>query len=361
MNETITTREQKQRKRIEIPRLAVSKRFGMYKDEEKKTVRDADVKKNATIEALINAWSKFYSVWKCGCLVPYLDYEYAQSLIRGIEYTVRDVHDFSYILAALPKQDHHGSAGQFLSALINNGKESNYLICTEAFGKKIDDIGHMNEKQIIVQGNGGNSAGFRMKSGELIIEGDAEAQIGRMMSGGTIVVKKFADWRIGEEMSGGTIRIEGAYESELWHGIPVTNIGREPKEVGYKMKGGRILISAGVEDYAGSHMEGGELIIKERAGARLGLGMLGGSIHVMGNAGLGIGHNMEGGSITVEGGIGPTGPLFGIGLYERLKSVGDGMKGGEIHINGEWNYNWFIPGDVIHGKIYHKGKLIVDK
>jgi len=55
-----------------------------------------------------------------------------------------------------------------------------------------------------------------------------------------------------------------------------------------------------------------------------------------------VGLNMRGGQIIVRG---------------NAPTVGCGMTGGEIHIDGDIAK----VGDVIHGKIYHKGVLIVGK
>jgi len=52
---------------------------------------------------------------------------------------------------------------------------------------------------------------------------------------------------------------------------------------------------------------------------------------------------MEGGEVKLHGDV--------------LAIVGSDMEGGEIHVEGEIG----SIGDVIHGKIFHKGKLIVDK
>jgi formylmethanofuran dehydrogenase subunit C len=56
-----------------------------------------------------------------------------------------------------------------------------------------------------------------------------------------------------------------------------------------------------------------------------------------------LGKNMQGGKITISGFAG----------YE----VGHYMKGGEIHIQGDYGSLGYIE----KGRIYHRGKLIVDK
>jgi formylmethanofuran dehydrogenase subunit C len=41
------------------------------------------------------------------------------------------------------------------------------------------------------------------------------------------------------------------------------------------------------------------------------------------------------------------------------RNIGYGMSGGEIHLNGDYDY---IPQkEIIKGRIFHKGRLIVDK
>ena len=42
---------------------------------------------------------------------------------------------------------------------------------------------------------------------------------------------------------------------------------------------------------------------------------------------------------------------------DAIGLVGENMNGGEVHIDGDIG----PIGNIIHGKIYHKGKLIVDK
>jgi hypothetical protein len=67
------------------------------------------------------------------------------------------------------------------------------------------------------------------------------------------------------------------------------------------------------------------------------------NIAVEGDLGDNIGKGMKGGTITIEGNCG--------------NYAGSGMQGGEIHIHGEIR----LVGTVIHGKIQHQGKVLVNK
>ena len=73
--------------------------------------------------------------------------------------------------------------------------------------------------------------------------------------------------------------------------------------------------------------------------------MKGGSITVNGNAKMQCGNFMKGGTIFLNGDA-------------RDIMIGNFMEGGEIHINGDYES---ISDEFEHGKIFHKGKLIVDK
>ena len=65
------------------------------------------------------------------------------------------------------------------------------------------------------------------------------------------------------------------------------------------------------------------------------------TVTVMGDL-IAAGDGMDGGKIIVNGDVGV---------------VGEGMTNGEIHIEGEYGGG----GNVVSGRIYHKGELVVDK
>jgi hypothetical protein len=133
-------------------------------------------------------------------------------------------------------------------------------------------------------------------------------------------------WFLGDNMSEGRIHVRQA----------------KIRDMGGLLAGGSIIIEGDAEESIGFGMQGGTIIIEgnviaNRNGVRVdfdelradhagvGFGMSDGTIIIKGDAGEHIGHEMEGGGIYLEGGY---------------VSISDKIFG---------------------GKIYHKGKLIVDK
>ncbi|MDD5171991.1 MAG: hypothetical protein PHF60_03055 [Candidatus ainarchaeum sp.] len=107
---------------------------------------------------------------------------------------------------------------------------------------------------------------------------------------------------------------------------------------------GSIILNGNAGNYAGLNLLGGSIIVKGNVGEHVGNDMKSGSITVKGNAGDSMAGNMRGGIITVEGNAG--------------KSVGWEMTDGEIHLNGDYGG---VSDYIVHGKIFHKGKLIFGK
>ncbi|MDD5171998.1 MAG: hypothetical protein PHF60_03090 [Candidatus ainarchaeum sp.] len=257
-----------------VPALAMAKGFTKYKPEEEKAVRKAEVEENETLRQLKAAWKAVEYARNQRRRIPDYSwqhcYEKASELAKQVDYSAEDVERFSIALAEFQGEEEFSEkAGLFLSALINNGKDSDYVIHTEHLGEGIHRIGWMNTKNIIVKGDVSES-GRDMADGELIVRGNARNGLGVRMEGGRITVK-------GD--------------------------------------------SCGLAGY----------------------GMQGGAIIVEGNAADSVGLRMEGGTITVKGNAG--------------KEIGQLMNGGEIHIEGKFK----DVGNVIHGKIFHKGVKIIDR
>ena len=106
------------------------------------------------------------------------------------------------------------------------------------------------------------------------------------------------------------------------YAIHTAHLHMTPDFIGYQNTK-NITVDGDVGDTAGAWMTGGSITITGNAGITLGLGMRAGSITVNGDADYHIGRSMVGGEIRIEGGIG------------KIAAV--------------------------QGKIFHKGKLIVDK
>jgi len=265
MTEAVAT----ERRIVRVPPvLAVGSRFGKYKPEEEKEVRKVQVKEDKVLKKLKTAWKKVKADAHRFCDDFHRD---ALKQVKGLDYSAKDVENFSIVLVEFQGEKYFSDkAGAFLSALINNGKDSNYVIHTGHLARAIDFLGYKNTKNMIVNGNAGHNVGHGMQDGTINVNGNAGHFVGRAMEAGSIIVNGSAGWDIGYQMINGTIIVRGNAEFS----------------VGAKMKGGSITMS--------------------------------------GNAGENVGDEMEGGEIRVEGKICEIGPVRG-------------------------------------GKIYHKGKLIVDK
>lgn len=114
--------------------------------------------------------------------------------------------------------------------------------------------------------------------------------------------------------------------------------------IGKQMESGLIEVNGSAHDRAGEEMTGGTIIVNGYASLYAGASMKGGELIINGDCVDEVGYVMEGGKITVNGDAG--------------QEVGQHMRGGEIHLNG--TYKW-ISRLVDGGKIFHKGKLIVDR
>ncbi len=197
------------RERIAWPAviLAANKRFGRYGTEHEHIVRKAEVKKDPAVEGLKELYRKTKA----------LDSENEDSIHDRMVYSLKnhshsaaDIQQFSIALAEFQEEIWFFiNAGLFLSALMNNGKDNNYVIHTRHLSVPIIHLGYKNTKNITVKGDVGNTVGYSMEKGLITVKGDADAWIGYKMNGGTICVEGDAGTAVGTWMNGGEIHIEG--------------------------------------------------------------------------------------------------------------------------------------------------------
>jgi hypothetical protein len=112
---------------------------------------------------------------------------------------------------------------------------------------------------------------------------------------------------------------------------------------GWRMRGGQLIIDGCGGFALGLRMQGGCILAKGGSSNMTGADMRGGEILVFGNTTTSTGTAMSGGIIKIAGNVG--------------SNLGEKMSGGEIHVFGEIA----SIGNVLSGKIFHKGRLIVDK
>lgn len=195
--------------RREIARTAMARNiFGRYSTEERQSLRTVEFRKDEVLAQLKEAWEKV-TIDKGYYADPYSK---ALGFIRGINYSAKDVENFSIALAEFQGPDYFGAkAGYFLSALINNGTENEYVIHTNHLAEKIHLLGFENTKNIVVEGDLGEKTGVRMKGGNILVKGNVEKSLGQWMTGGKIVIDGDATRFIGDEMTGGEIHLNGNY------------------------------------------------------------------------------------------------------------------------------------------------------
>lgn len=230
---------------------------------------------------------------------PHTTYSKAFEQVRDLVYSTKDVEKFSVFLEELQDEDvFSDKAGYFLSALINNGSDDDYTIHTSHLSRPIHFLGFRNKKNVLVEGDLGDYAFTRMERGNFTVNGDACDRAGHRMNSGEVLIRKNAGYRLGDKMFGGRITLEGNGGSDV-----------------------------------GGQMSEGTILVK-------------------GDVGRGLGREMHGGRIWVEGNADEF-----VGGTAKDSPYHVNMQGGEIHIEGDIE----SLGNVDHGRIYHKGKLIVDK
>jgi hypothetical protein len=214
----------KERKTANAPALTIGGRFGKYKDEEEKSSRKADVQESRAVKQMKDAWRAFryddrntgaWGDWRYdeGWYFDTPQYRIHEDLLQIISkfrYIARDVFGFSLALVEFQDEDNFSAkAGIFLSALIDNGNDSDYVIHTKHLSVLPHFLGHYNEKNIIVNGDVGDSVGRWMEGGSITVNGDAGDYVGSRMQGGSIAVDGNARYGIGLRMAGGSLTVRG--------------------------------------------------------------------------------------------------------------------------------------------------------
>jgi formylmethanofuran dehydrogenase subunit C len=300
---------------------SIGGRFRRFQPEEEKSSRKAVIKEGAAIERLKNVWS----VIPFSCVEGY--YEVVSASFRSLDYSAEDVERFSLAVAEFKdEKDFSFKAGTFLSALINNGKERDYIVHIPYV--KIQQFGYLNRKNITVKGDVGDLLGTDMEGGKIIVKGNAGSSVGMYMKGGSIVVEGNAGDCVGLKMKSGEITVKREVVSF----------------VGQEMEGGTLTIEGNAGYNVGRKMLGGIITVRGNVSNALGCEMRAGKIIIEGNAGILVGVNMKGGEITVKGNAG--------------NHLGQKMQYGVVHVEGEIEHiSSFIKG----GRVYLKEKLIFEK
>ncbi|VVC00703.1 Molybdenum-containing formylmethanofuran dehydrogenase 1 subunit C [uncultured archaeon] len=229
---------------------------------------------------------KTLSGWK-SVLRP--EYEKAVEMLDGSKYCANDVAAFALSLAgAAQDYDSGHNAGLFLSALINKGTDSDYYLPIRALEGCIHSLGRENCKNIRIDGDVGDSLGWKMKGGSIIVNGNAGDYAGGNMRDGRILVKGNVGDNFGSSASGGLLEALG--NAGHYAG---GSIHRETK----------IIIRGNAGLRLGGMMCSGEIIVGGNAEDEGGWAMRGGRITILGDAGRGLGEDAKDGAIIVLGDV----------------------------------------------------------
>jgi glutamate synthase domain-containing protein 3 len=285
-----------------VPAFAIGSRFGGYAPESENAVRKHEVRSNPAVDAMM-------AILKTpGFGTSDDSYEAMAWAAARLEYSARDVARFTVAVGACQEEQCFARAGMLISALINEGKDSEYTITTRHLQVPLNELGVMNRKNIIVDGDVGSQCGRKMECGSITVNGNAWMGVGMIMEGGTITINGNAEDSCGNAMKRGTIVVKGDAGGTC----------------GLCMDGGSVAIEGNAGDYCGDLMHGG-------------------TITVNGNAAEHCCSGMKGGSVTVKGDVGFEPAPF--------------MEGGELHIGGECGK---LGIKIKGGKIFHRDELISD-
>jgi hypothetical protein len=307
------------RRRIEIPDMAAGRRFGAYKRQKERCIRENTVNESEGLKRLVELCRTIEIRTRRGRNHQEYDrrrfYRTYDQILRSasqIEYSAEDVFAFSLMLNRFDdKEGPKLELSAFLSAIINAGREMGYSLSMYHTDGHFPFLGHRNTKDIS-------------------IEGDIDC-IGTEMRGGTVVVDGSAE-HVGGHMEGGCITINGDCHS-----------------LGSNMRGGKIVVKGNVREglrHRGSY-------------CGIGFDTSGGSIEVRGDCQNVA--NVSQGNVTVGGDVKKAG-MRNNGATIRIggsvtEELAKWMWDGEIHVGGE------IPRHVREfygGKIFHKGRLVID-
>jgi formylmethanofuran dehydrogenase subunit C len=298
---------------------AVSKRFGRYKDEKGKAVRNADITESEGLNQLISLCQGLKIKARKGQSQEQYDrgrfyhiYDRIGRSASQIEYLTEDVFAFSLMVERFdgnegPKLE----LSAFLSAVINAGRETDYSLSLFHTDGDFPFLGYRNTKNIIIDGDIG-SIGEEMIGGHIAVNGSVR-HTGQFMRDGCIIINGDCG-SLGSQMKGGKIVVKGSVRKGTGHGGSYCGIG-------FDTSGGSIEVAGDCENVA----------------------------------------NVSQGHITVGGDVKKAGMRNNGAIIRIAGSVTEElakwMWDGEIHVEGE------IPrfiGEFHGGKIFHKGRLVVD-
>ena len=196
------------------------KQFGKYKKEENVEKRSLDLKVSKGLERILHVWRRFPPLYDD--FVPDIEWHMRlKKAVRRIDFTEEDIRKFNISLLQYENVPHKSDeeygfsekAGIFLSALINEAKETDFMLNLGIFEKGMTCLCVQNKKNVVIQNDGTGCLihlGEYMVKGNISVSGNVHDGIGAYMKGGeNLMVEGNAGEVSGYQMIGGTIHISG--------------------------------------------------------------------------------------------------------------------------------------------------------
>ena len=238
--------------------------FETLEDEKEEEIRELILEKAHGLDGIIScflATAKFHKKQK-----DISFFEVAQHFIPS-SYSAADVNAFCLDICVLKKNlKYVGQLGEYISFLVNHCEDDEIRIRIPPH-HIMHGLGiYLENKELIIEGNGGKYLGNRMKSGKIIVKGNAGTCVGYRMEGGEIIVEGNVKDHCCHMKKNGTVIIK-------------KNVG---EWAGNQMEAGLLEIYGKAADHLGSFMYGGKLIVHGKVTRSVGFGMQAGEIHLNG-------------------------------------------------------------------------------
>ena len=144
-------------------------------------------------------------------------YEKILDDIQYLEYTFYDIEAFCAQMDNAERLQLMvpGPAGLYISALINNSKDGQFVLRLLDYRYNFHFLGYRLPEgmTLILEGNAGDFIGAALNGGSLVVNGSVGGWCGAGMLGGDIHVRQNAGEQTGEWMHGGVIRVNGSIGS----------------------------------------------------------------------------------------------------------------------------------------------------
>lgn len=150
--------------------------------------RKFEVKKSSNLDEIIGQYIEMFRLIKSNNITKSLDiYKLCRKLVPR-DCQKSEIADFSVSLQSLQSISEYEDikTGLYLSALINESRDNDFVVFIRHLKRKIAQLGEYNTKNFRVYGDVGSYVGCTMLRGKIVVDGDAQFSPGFQMRGGEI-------------------------------------------------------------------------------------------------------------------------------------------------------------------------------